>query len=71
MYIVRQLLQNELEDSDSRPLIRISRTRSEALQIPFPFMAGKCRKNRILTSNLMHQQDLSNQYMPYNATLEF
>lgn len=47
MHIVRQLLQNELENSDSRPLIRISRTRSVALQIPFSSMVEKVQKNQI------------------------
>lgn len=54
MHIGRQLLQNELENSDSRTLIRISRTGSAALQISFSFMMEKVHKNQLLTCDLMH-----------------
>lgn len=48
MYIVRQLLQNELENADSRPLIRISGTQSGALQIPFFYGRKSAEKSDYL-----------------------
>lgn len=47
MYVVKQLLQNELGNSGASTLVRVYRAGSAVLQIPFSSVVEKVQKNQI------------------------
>lgn len=64
LYIVKQLLQNELENSDSTPLIIISRIGSGVQHSAFSFMAEKNVEKSLGIGNMIYKQNPLNSHMP-------